>query len=354
MADSAATSSFEELSFSIDSISSESKSKIKPRKTTRSCPKPSAIIRDSLGETLFKLNKLVSTRQKPTASIHDLATEIVELVFQHLDLEDDLQALKNLPNLEALKIDHLKIYWYKCFLTWPLYVPVATKFLKKLHIDTRHEILDRKSHLTNYRFESPYLDGHYGFANLQSLIITQNPVFESSKDEYIDILRPWSRSCFPRLQSLELHFLSTSPDRLVDLLEACNHESLCRVRIYRPIWEPEELRHPRMQEYISTLKKDDKVIVEDSEPWNQFGQYSEEEFSFMIESDMFPLEWNMIVPEEGWASDVLNRYVEYRRVALKEEVLVFPGFRPKRDERRMATPTWIPRKGLDYTFIEDL
>ncbi|KAL8628461.1 hypothetical protein Q9189_005820 [Teloschistes chrysophthalmus] len=291
MADSAATSSFEELSFSIDSISSESKSKIKPRKTTRSCPKPSAIIRDSLGETLFKLNKLVSTRQKPTASIHDLATEIVELVFQHLDLEDDLQALKNLRQV--------------CKGLCEFATPLVFKAISIRRCPSDWEKL-----------------------NALCLALP--------------------------LANLELHFLSTSPDRLVDLLEACNHESLCRVRIYRPIWEPEELRHPRMQEYISTLKKDDKVIVEDSEPWNQFGQYSEEEFSFMIESDMFPLEWNMIVPEEGWASDVLNRYVEYRRVALKEEVLVFPGFRPKRDERRMATPTWIPRKGLDYTFIEDL
>ncbi|KAL9583400.1 MAG: hypothetical protein Q9212_002730 [Teloschistes hypoglaucus] len=420
MAGTTATSSVEELIFLIDklSISSGSKSKIKRKQISRGCPKPPAIVRDSLGETSFKPKKLVSTRQKPTANIHDLPTEIVELVLQYLDVEDDLQTLKNLrqvckglcelatplvfkaisirrcpsawrklnalclalplakyvkkleigspwiellrfppipASLEALKIDHLKFHWYKCFLTWALYVPVATSFLTKLHIDTRHECLDKKSIVTDYGLEAPYLDGHYGFANLKSLIISQNPVFVSLKDDTVGILYLWSRPCFPQLQSLELHFLSTSPDHLVDLLEACNHISLCHVRIYRPIWKPEELRHPRMQGYISALKKDDKVVVEDSEPWTEFGQYSEEEFSFMIANHILPSEWNHI-PEDGWASDVLNQYFEYLRVVLKEheDTLVVPWRRPKGYyQRRVVPPTWIPRKGLDYTFIDD-
>lgn len=108
-----------------------------------------------------------------------------------------------------------------------------------------------------------------------------------------------------------------------------------------------------MRETILALEKDDKVTFEDCESWDSNGQYSEEEFSFMIENDILPIQWDY-VPVNGWESDVLNRYAEYRRVILKQNVRVTGPDRRYHKKKRMEPPSWIPRKGFDYTFIEDL
>ncbi|KAL8664855.1 MAG: hypothetical protein Q9202_002717 [Teloschistes flavicans] len=442
MADAASTPyAVLELIFLIDklSISSESKSTTRPKRPIASRTRPAGSRCGSRGadasakvsvegfivpfdklkistisETKIKPAELVSRRQRPSACIHDLPTEILELIFQYLEGDQrTLKALRHackgfselanplvfktlsfetlsfyyrfpscwqnleLPtakyvrslkiestfltsnelsfiqlNSEILKIEHLKISNYQCLFIRKFQIPIATNFLTKLHIDLRWRWLHKKVIGPEYH-SWQYLGGPDHFANLQNLIISQDPVCDFFKYEYFDILYLWSRISFPRLRNLELYFLSTTPDHLVDLLESCNHELFRRIRIYRPVWRPEELNHSRLQETILALEKDDKVTLEDCESWVPDGQYSEEELSFMIENDILPMQWDH-VPVNGWESDVLNRYVEYRRVVLKQNVRVTGPDRRYHKKKRMEPPSWIPRKGLDYTFIEDL
>lgn len=229
MADAASTPyAVLELIFLIDklSISSESKSTTRPKKPIASRTRPAGSRCGSRGadasakvsvegfivpfdklkisnisETKIKPAELVSRRQRPSACIHDLPTEILELIFQYL--EGDQQTLKALRhackgfselanplvfktlsfnyrypscwqnlalplakyvrnikiestfltpnelsfiqlNSEILKIEHLKISNYQCLLIRKFHIPIATNFLTKLHIDLRRQWLHKE------------------------------------------------------------------------------------------------------------------------------------------------------------------------------------------------------------------
>ncbi|KAL8688861.1 MAG: hypothetical protein Q9218_005328 [Villophora microphyllina] len=333
-------------------ISTKSKTKIKPRK---------AAIR----------------RQKPTATIHDLPTEIVGLVFRYL--ENDRQTLRALrqvckgfselatplffrsvtytgflfrwsnfhilckavglaryirrleikepcgrlldpltepptpSNLAELSIASLKIWDYQYLLNERLRLAAATSSLKELDLNTSEMRLTVVEGEVTYPNHKPLINyySHNHFSSLRSLVITQGP--PGFRDATFDVLILLSGLHFSRIEVLQLNFITTTPDHLVDFLESCNRETLRRLRIYRPVWSPQNSNYVRMHDTLSELKADTRINFEDSESWDRHAAYSEEEYSFMIENDILPAPWSNYIPENGWESDILNRYHERRR-----------------------------------------
>lgn len=260
---------------------------------------------------LFK-SVFFSRNPRKWKELHDLCQtpQLAEYV-DHLEIGNPKHSLFPVgfpvppPNLPDLKINSLKMCNYHSLVSGYPRLPVTTRLLTRLHIDTTFWELVGSLKYSRMNIEFHQWRPRYGrddFQNLRVLRITQEPDKPpKNKDIIIDVLFLLSRSYFGRLQDLRLYFLTTRLQWLLCFLQSCNRDVLRHVRIYRPCWDETALQYPRLQNLLSEFKHDAKIDLECTEPWDSLVQYSEEELTFMIDHDMLP--W--VVSRFPWESEVL-------------------------------------------------
>ncbi|KAL8659518.1 MAG: hypothetical protein Q9202_007087 [Teloschistes flavicans] len=215
--------------------------------------------------------------------------------------------------LQNLTIESLEIYDYRCLRIGDVRLPVGTQFLTSLYIDTRGVVCDKTEYLRSTAMVSTWKPLYSGndFQNLQSLTITQEPDVKWEMYRGDDVVFLLQGCQFKKLRDLRLHFITTRPEYLVSLLEACISDKLELVRLFMPVWSSDELRGQSVERFTSRLKDHTRISFEQTPPWTR-RKYTEDEFIFMIENDILPRYIMQYVDIKPGESEVLDRWHELR------------------------------------------
>ncbi|KAL8688862.1 MAG: hypothetical protein Q9218_005329 [Villophora microphyllina] len=226
--------------------------------------------------------------------------------------------------MQNLKIESLKIYDYRCLLSGDVRLPIETQSLTTLHIDTRGLVRNRSATLADRGTSPeasrwrPVFSGE-DLCNLRDLTISQNGHWKGDLDRAEDVVFLLQACRFKNLRNLKLHFLMTRPEHLVSLIRSCDRNVLTYVRIYRPLWSPDELVYLGLQKILTELKEDNGISFDGAEPWKDTN-WTEEEISFMVDNDIVPAafdHWASIGPGESEALDRYNEKKTGRNLARK-------------------------------------
>ncbi|KAI4198516.1 MAG: hypothetical protein LQ350_005245 [Teloschistes chrysophthalmus] len=228
------------------------------------------------------------------------------------------------PGLQTLKVKSLQVYDYRCLRMGDVRLPIQTQLLTNLCIDTRGIVIDKGEYLRSREMISTWKPfyNRRDFQNLQSLVITQEPDERIEANWGVDVVFLLQDCDFKNLRDLKLHFITTSPECLVKLLDACISDKLERVRLYKPVWAENDSHDLSVERSTTSLEHNISIEFEGTPQWTR-RKYTEEEFTFMVVNDIVPeamMRYNGIEPGE---SEVLDRWNEMRT-----------GKNPAKEQRR--------------------
>ncbi|KAI4198515.1 MAG: hypothetical protein LQ350_005244 [Teloschistes chrysophthalmus] len=214
------------------------------------------------------------------------------------------------PSLHGPKISTLKLRDHRCLLYMPIPFPTGSQCLTILHIDTR-ELRGSSDAQALDSLKAPWksLCNKDDFCGLRSLTIT-NAGSKEPEDGGHDVLSIFRDCQFGRLQYLELNFLITYPEYLVNLLKACDWSVLQFVSIYRPQWTEEELENYSLWETLFGLEADGRVKIDYTKQLGGGEYYSESDIKFMVDNDIVPPDVATYCRIKRGFYEVLDEYVD--------------------------------------------